>query len=73
LQKYQNFSVYQVFYRGQAGNTVQLLDMDDSKGIRAKIERPRVTSSVNSKSSPTGIPRAMVDVLTPKGESNLKI
>jgi hypothetical protein len=47
--------------------------MDDSKGIRAKIERPRVTSSVNSKSSPTGIPRAMVEVLTPKGESNLKI
>ena len=42
----------------------QLFKIEFSKGIRAKIDLPKVTSSVYSNSSPTGIPLAIVDVLT---------
>ena len=38
--------------------------IEASNGTRAKIDLPRVTSSVYSSSSPTGIPLAIVDVFT---------
>ena len=64
MQKYQNLTWKKDFINRSIDSfEIQLFVKEDSNGTRAKIDLPRVTSSVYSNSSPTGIPLAIVEVL----------